>query len=164
MSSNVRPSNTRPARYWIDAWWPVALGIAVICVESTGFMGADHTSEPLRAIWQLLFGHVSDAAWEPIHHIIRKCGHFFGYGFLGLTWLRAWRRTLPNVHRLAHATLALLGTSMIASADEFHQSFLSNRTSSVWDVLLDCTGALVLLFIVWGFTRMRRTSAMAKAA
>ena len=63
-----------------------------------------------------------------IHHLIRKSGHFLGYGLIGLAWLRAWWMTLPHSRFLHDAVLALLGTALIASADEFHQTFLPNRT------------------------------------
>jgi len=42
------------------------------------------------------------------------------------------------------ALLALAGTLLIASADEFHQSSLPNRTASAWDVLIDGSGAFTL--------------------
>jgi VanZ family protein len=134
-------------KFWISAWWPVAASIAVITTESTQYFGANYTSGPLRWMFQALFGHVSDAHWGIIHHVIRKSGHFLGYGVVGLAWLRAWRMTWPAVRPLVQAALALLGTALLASWDEWHQSFLPNRTSSAWDVLLDSTGALVMILI-----------------
>lgn len=142
-------SSSPAARYWISAWLPVALGIVIIVAESTAYFGADHTSGPLRWLFQLLFGRVSDAHWAFIHHIIRKSGHFLGYGAIGLAWLRAWRMTLTAAPFHTDAALALLGTTMLASWDEWHQGFLPNRTSSPWDVLLDCCGAVVMLSFAW---------------
>jgi VanZ family protein len=142
-------SSSRGASFWISAWLPVAVGIAVIMLESTEYFGADRTSGPLRWLFQLLFVPVTDAHWAVIHHLIRKSGHFLGYGAIGLAWLRAWRMTLANAPFHTDASLALLGTAMLASWDEWHQSFLPNRTSSPWDVLLDCLGALVMLLIAW---------------
>jgi len=157
-------SSRRDARFWIGAWWPVALGIAVIALESTEMMGADHTDGPFRAVWQAVFGHVQDARWEIVHHYIRKTGHFVGYGLIGLAWLRAWWMSLPRAPFLADAALAMLATALLASADEFHQSFLPNRTSSPWDVLLDCTGALVLQAAAYGIATVRYPRKFAKAA
>jgi len=117
-------SSRRKLRFWISAWLPVVVGIAVIVIESTEYFGADRTSGPFRWLFQSIFGPVSDAHW-----------------------LRAWRMTLPSLWFLIQAALALLGTGMLASWDEWHQSFLPNRTSSPWDVLLDCCGAFVLLSI-----------------
>ena len=140
------------------------LGICVIATESTAYFGADHTSGPLRWLWQHLFGQVSDERWELFHHIIRKTGHFVGYGTMGLLWLRAWWMTLPRKRFLLDATLALLGTALVASADEFHQSFLPNRTGVPSDVLLDCSGAVVLLLIAYFYIRLRWPQRLARAA
>jgi|SRR5208283_1529928 len=149
-------SNRRDLKYWISAWLPVAVGIAVIVMESTKYFGADYTSGPLRWVFQLLFGPMSNARWDRIHHYIRKSGHFLGYGVIGLTWLRAWRMTIPNSRFLTDAALALLGTGLLASWDEWHQGFLPNRTSSPWDVLLDCSGAFLMLWVAFVSRRMHR--------
>jgi len=140
----------------MSAWLPVAVGIAIIVLESTEFLGSDHTSHPLRRLWEAIFGPVSLARWEIVHHHFRKCGHFFGYGFIGVAWLRAWWMTLPRSHFLEDAFLALLGTSLVASLDELHQSYLPNRTGTPWDVLLDCGGALTLQLAVYIFLRTMR--------
>jgi hypothetical protein len=41
---------------------------------------------------------------------------------------------------------------------------LPNRTSSPWDVLLDCTGALTLQLLVYLFMRITRPKQLARAA
>jgi VanZ family protein len=150
--------------FWVRTWLPVVLGILMIVVESSEWMGSDHTSGPLRTVYQAIFGQVTDAQWDTIHHIIRKSGHFIGYGLIGLAWLRAWWMTLPHSRFMPDALLALLGTALIASADEYHQSFLSNRTSSPWDVLIDCSGAIVLQLIVYVVLRVSRPKRLARAA
>jgi VanZ family protein len=123
-------------------------------MESTQWFGSNHTTGPLRWFWETLFGHISNARWGAIHHLIRKSGHFFGYGTIGLAWLRAWWMTLPRSSFLPDAFLALLGTALVASCDEWHQSFLPNRTGTPWDVLLDCCGALSLQLAVYIFVRL----------
>ena len=167
MSSSVnlaRRVDTRRknARFWVSAWLPVLLGIAVICVESTEWLGADHTDSPLRALYEAIFGYVSSVQWEEIHHFIRKSGHFIGYGLIGLAWLRAWWMSLPHSRFVPDALLALAGTALIASADEFHQSFLPNRTSTPWDVLIDCSGAITLQLLVYIFLRFWRPKRLAR--
>lgn len=150
-------------KFWLSAWIPVAIGIGVIALESTELLSSKHTSGPLRWLWEALFGPVANARWEVIHHLVRKCGHFFGYGFIGVAWLRAWWMTLPRSHFLPDAALALLGTSLVASLDEWHQSYLPNRTGSVWDVLLDCSGAIALQLVVYIYLRMRQPRRLAMA-
>ena len=157
-------NSKRGLKYWINAWWPVVLGVAVIVVESSEFMGAAHTSRPLRWLYEAIFGPVGNARWEIVHHLIRKSGHFVGYGFIGLAWLRAWWMTLPHSRFVQDALLALLGTALVASADEWHQTFLPNRTGSPWDVLLDCCGAIALQLVVYVFMRIFRPKKLARAA
>lgn len=160
MSNSAR----RGVRYWLYIWLPVAVGIAVIALESTLWFGSDHTSHPLRQIYEALFGHVADDRWQVIHHYIRKSGHFIGYGLIGVAWLRAWWMTLPHSRFLPDAVLALLGTALVASCDEWHQTFLPNRTGTPWDVLLDCTGAVVLQLVVYIFMRTLKPKKLARAA
>jgi len=157
-------SNQKDSWYWFKAWFPVVLGICVILLESTEMMGADHTSGPLRHLFEAFFGKVRDSRWDLLHHYIRKSGHFLGYGGIGLAWLRAWWMTLPNSGFLQDATLALLGTGLIASFDEWHQTTLPNRTGTPGDVLLDCCGAFVLQVLVYGFMRVLRPKNLARAA
>jgi VanZ family protein len=158
------PPNRRTRGYWFRAWWPVALAICVIVLESTALFGSDNTSSPFRWVWENIFGRVTNQRWEILHHYIRKTGHFVGYGTMGLLWLRAWWMSLPRASFLLDATLALFGTAMVASADEFHQSFLPNRTGVPSDVLLDCCGAIVLQLIAYLFVRIRSPRSMARAA
>jgi VanZ family protein len=132
-------------------------------LESTTYFGADHTSGPLRWLWEHLFGSVGEDRWQSLHHHIRKAGHFFGYGTMGLLWLRAWWMTLSRAGFLLDATLALLGTAMVAGADEFHQSFLPNRTGVPSDVVLDCCGATVLLVLLYLYLRIRAPKRLARA-
>jgi len=164
LSRPAHAPDRRSIRYWISAWWPVAAGIGVIILESTSYLGSDHTSGPLRWMWELLFGPVTDPGWDILHHYIRKTGHFIGYGTMGVLWLRAWRMTLPRAGLLLDAVLALLGTAVVASSDEFHQSFLPNRTGVSADVLLDCCGAVVLLLLAYLFIRLRWRKRLSRAA
>ena len=162
--STPASNKRRSVRFWIWTWLPVALGIAMIMIESTETFGGNHTSGPLRALYQAIFGPVGNERWEHIHIAIRKTGHFIGYGLIGLAWLRAWWFTLPHSRFRTDMFLAMLGTAAIASCDEWHQSFLPNRTSSVRDVLIDCTGALTLQLIVYTYMRITNPKKLSRAA
>ncbi|KAA6460091.1 VanZ family protein [Acidobacteria bacterium AB60] len=164
MSNRPRYGARRGLLWWVRVWGPVLLAIAVICIESTEMMGADNTSGPLRALYEMIFGHVPGRRWDLIHHYIRKSGHFIGYGLVGLAWLRAWWFTIPHSRFLQDSLLAMAGTALVAAADEYHQSFLPNRTSSPWDVLLDCCGALTMQLIVYIFMRLVRPKRLRRTA
>ena len=157
-------SSSRGSRFWLNAWLPVVVGVAVIALESTEILGADHTSGPLRLLFQAIFGPVSNAHWEILHSLVRKSGHFLGYGAIGLTWLRALKLTLPHSRLIEDSVLALIGTALVASADEYHQAFLPNRTGSPWDVLLDCCGVIALQLAVYVSMRLFRPKSLAQAA
>lgn len=153
-------------------WIPALIGIAVIVAESTETMSSANTSRWLLPLWLKLFGPISAARWEVVHHYIRKSGHFVGYGSVSLAFFNAWRVTLERRWpewwtRVRYAApLALFSTLLLASWDEWHQSFLPGRTSSPWDVLLDFCGAvaahLVLLAVIrfWRGRRSRRQAVM----
>lgn len=147
------PDHKRRFGFWLRAWLPVLACIGIIALESTAFFGADSTSGPLRWLYEHLFGPVGEPRWLQIHHYIRKSGHFLGYGMIGLAWLRAWWMILPRSTFLLDAFLAVLGTGLIASIDEFHQTFLPNRTGLSTDVLLDCCGAIILQLVVYIIVR-----------
>lgn len=150
--------------FWINAWLPVVIGILLITRESTPAFGADRTDHPLRWLFQIIFGPLSDSTWELIHHIVRKGGHFVGYGLIALAWLRAWWMTIPGCEFVTDALLALCGTALLASWDEWHQSLLPNRGSSPWDVLLDCCGASVMLLLASIYVRLSNRRRPSRAA
>ena len=165
MSNSERATNfERSPKFWISAWLPVVAAICLVAIESTPAFGADHTSGPLRQIWEWLFGPVNEYYWHYIHLLIRKSGHFTGFGLVGLTWLRAWWMTLPHARFIYLELLALAGAALVATGDEWHQSFLPNRTSSPKDVLLDCVGALTVMLAVHLFLKLRAPDRLARAA
>ncbi len=51
--------------------------------------------------------------------------------------------------RLQSTLLAIVSTAIVASCDEYHQTFLPGRTGSPYDVLLDTAGACALCLLVW---------------
>lgn len=95
-------------------------------------------------VLQALFGSISDERFQQIHFLIRKAAHFCSYGFLGALAFFSWRATLPARPRWTFrwSILALLLAVTAGGLDEFHQSFLPSRTSSLRDVLLDTIGVI----------------------
>ena len=156
-------SGRHPILQRVLDWLPAALSVLMIVLESTSTMSASNTSQWLYPLWVKLFGPISSADWDEVHHLIRKTGHFVGYGVVSLAFFYSWRQTL---HRMAvkHWTLwrrasvlAVGCTLLIASLDEYHQSFLPSRTASPVDVGIDLCGAiaaqLILLLIISWFAR-----------
>lgn len=74
--------------------------------------------------------------------IIKKLGHATGYAMLGLAYYFALP---PRLRAGFRWILALFMVILFALSDEFHQSFIEGRTSSLIDVGIDTAGALVAL-------------------
>jgi len=134
---------SRDRHHALKAWIALILWLIVIAIESTTYLSSQNTSRFLYPALHFLFG-LDYAGFEPYHAVLRKGGHVFGYGLLSILLFRAWRETLPS-HSGARwafhwATIAVLGTTLVASLDEWHQSYLPTRTGTIRDVLLD-TGA-----------------------
>ncbi len=112
---------------------------------STDFMSAEHTSRFLFPFLLWLNPHISAAALLEAHFLVRKAAHVSEYAILsGLLFraLRSWRTDF-----WPRAAIAFLPALVFASIDEFHQSFVPSRTSSLGDVGIDCLGALVGIVI-----------------
>ena len=130
-------------------WLPVFVWMALIFTASTDVMSGEHTSRFLEPFLRWLAPNISAATIAMIHVFFRKCAHLAGYAILGALLWRAIRWQLPTSHNNLWrvAAIALVITASYASLDEFHQSFVPSRTASVYDVLLDCCGAMLALAI-----------------
>lgn len=138
----------------LRTWLPVLVGAAVLAAESTSCFGSDHTSDPLQRLTEAIFGYDVCVHWTVIHHLIRKTGHFMGYGMFSLVCFRGfWIALLSSTPRLMRRMqalgLAILASFLAGGADELHQSFLPNRTGQFSDVLLDTCGALALCLVLF---------------
>ena len=131
-----------PRKIW--AWLPTLLWLCVLALFSTDAFSAEHTGSILMKVLHALFGRVSAHRFQQIHFFIRKAAHFGSYGLLGALAFFSWRATLPARPRWTFrwSALAVLLVLAAAALDEFHQSFVSSRTGTVRDVLLDLTGAI----------------------
>ena len=138
-------------------WIAALLWMALIAIESTDTFSAEHTGRFLYPLLHFLIG-LDPAGFEVVHHYIRKCGHFVGYFTLSFFLFRAWRATLhlPWAPRwaLRWATVAFFMSALVASLDEWHQTFIPSRTGAISDVMLDSFAALtaqvlIFIFLTW---------------
>jgi VanZ family protein len=146
-------------------WGPAILGVAVIVTESTSTFSAHNTSSWLRPIFERFLGPMSTPVWEEFHHLLRKSGHFTGYGILCVLFLRAWLLTLATDLRLATRAwrmrswiFAVLSTAVVAGADEWHQTFLPSRTGMFSDAVLDTCGGIIVSGLCIGLSGWLRRS------
>ena len=75
---------------------------------------------------------------------VKKGGHVVGYSLLGLAYYFAMPSSLSRGYRFLMAWMMAL---LFALSDEYHQSFVEGRTSSVLDVAIDGLGAGAALIL-----------------
>ena len=122
----------------------------MLAAFSTDTFSAEHTGRILLKVLHALFGQISAHQFQQIHFLIRKSAHFCSYGLLGALAFFSWRATLPALARWTFrwSLLALLVAVTAGGLDEFHQSFVSSRGSSLHDVFLDFTGAVFFQLVI----------------
>ena len=131
--------------------------MALIFMASTDAFSAAHTIRWFEPILVYLFPHISPQALDFVHFCIRKGAHLTEYGVLGILLWRAIPepRTRPEIAIWSRAGVALLVATVYAATDEYHQSFVPSRTSSVRDVCIDTCGAALALAILCMANRPR---------
>jgi VanZ family protein len=135
----------------LKAWIAAILWLIVIAIESTTYLSASNTSKILYPLLHFIFG-VNHARFDTWHFYIRKSGHVIGYATLSILLFRAWKETLPSPGNpkwtVRWSTVAVLGTALVASLDEWHQSFLPSRTGTWHDAVLDTAAGIVGQIII----------------
>jgi VanZ family protein len=138
------------------AWLAAILWLGLIAFESTNALSAEKTSGILYPLLHFLFG-LDPVRFLTWHFVIRKTGHIIGYSMLSLLFFRAWRATIQVTGSprwsIVWAGIALAMTALVASLDEWHQTFLPSRTGTIRDVALDSAAALVIQVLIYMWLR-----------
>ncbi|WP_313431065.1 VanZ family protein [Siminovitchia terrae] len=111
--------------------WAVAIFIATHSPSSTG--------GNTQFLIKKLLGLSSEEA-VLINVVFRKLVHLGAFGLLAVL--------LFNSFEKRKFLLAWMITALYAATDELHQSFVPDRTASIWDVGLDSLGALIALGLI----------------
>jgi VanZ family protein len=153
----------------LKAWIAAILWLIVIAIESSALLSSHNTGRILYPILHFLFG-LNWIQFEQWHFYIRKGGHVVGYAILSILLFRAWRATLPAMDDAKWsprwASIAILATAIVASLDEWHQSFIPSRTGRWQDVALDtCAGiaAQILIFVLYKLSGKKNRSGRQEA-
>lgn len=81
--------------------------------------------------------------------VVRKFGHFFGYGILALLASGIfYNSSMPSLAKLWYL-FAFVIVLVVGALDEAHQSFYEDRVGSFSDVALDCLGGLSMISLFW---------------
>ena len=139
----------RFAKYWM----PVLIWLALIYVGSTDLMSAEHTSRFLGPFLRWLKPDITADAIAKVQLFLRKVAHLTEYAILAaLLWRAVYSGTNLKIKISTLFVTVWAVSTLIAIADEFHQSLVASRTASIGDVRIDMIGAVVGLLICRSFT------------
>ena len=131
--------------------------MSLIFFASSDNKSYQHSSRLIEPLLHWLFPHMTQAHVEMIHHALRKCAHLTEYAILGLLLWRAVRKPKrhdPRPWRWSQAAIAIGIVFLYASTDEIHQIFVPTRTPMFTDVLIDTTGAIIGMIVLWALGRL----------
>lgn len=135
-------------RKWLTAYAPLIIWIVVIIGLGSGMGAANETSRIIRPLLEFLFPDALPETLAAYHGYIRKFAHFAEYAVLAFLAYRAFKPSRAFL-------LSFLLFALVAIIDETNQSFINTRTASPYDVLLDISGGVTMLFTIWLVRRRR---------
>ena len=149
-------------RYWL----PLLIWMSVIFSASADTQSTQRSSRFLGPLLHWLWPDMPPEQIESARYAVRKAAHLTEYAILAWLWWRALRRPVRRDARpwsWRIAGFALLAVVLYAATDEWHQSFVPNRTGAVRDVLIDTAGGVLGLGILWLLHRRSRAKSASVA-
>lgn len=133
-----------------------ALGTTLFIFSNSLEIGAVSSARS-QEVTAFLNGILSGAGLPTLTNaVVRKLAHFAEYALLGF-WFTLCLRVY-TCHYIRHISWPLFLLLLVANADEFLQSFVASRSSSVRDVWIDFGGgltgtaaALAIILLLGGF-------------
>jgi VanZ family protein len=123
----------------LGAWLPAILWVTALFVLSSSLFSASNTSRFIEPVLRFLLPDASGTTIALLHGLIRKAAHFANYSIL--FWI------LIHGPLVGRPYLALTLCVCYAFLDEGHQILVPGRSPSLYDVVLDSSGALFSRFL-----------------
>ena len=135
-------------RRFLSRYVPLVAWLAFISYASSGSFSAGNTSRIIGPLVLWLFPNTSMETLATIHFVTRKVAHFTEYAILGFLAARAFRSSpRPSIRQRWFLMSAAL-IVVFALLDEYHQSFVPNRTGTIYDSFIDIAGGLTALIFL----------------
>ena len=134
--------------------------MAIIFSASSDTKSAEHSSRILGPIIHWIAPFLSQISVDKIVFLIRKCAHLTEYAILALLFWRALRKPVrkdARPWRWRQAALPILFVALYAATDEIHQLFVPNREGKIGDVIIDTTGAVLGICLLWFIGRITKS-------
>lgn len=107
----------------------------------------------IYSVFKALFPAMTYRDFGVIYIVIRKLIHFFGYAFLAFLLFRAFQGFSTKVWDLRWILFSAVIAVGYGIMDETIQTYLANRNGNVVDVLIDTSGIMLALGLVWLWRR-----------
>ena len=134
---------------FVSHYLPLIAWLVFISFASSDDFNAGNTSRIIGPLILWLFPNTSPDTLTFIHFITRKIAHFTEYAILGFLAARAFRTSPRPTIKRRWFLISVALVVVYALLDEYHQSFVPSRTASIYDSLIDMSGGLTALIIVW---------------
>ncbi|HJQ24635.1 MAG TPA: VanZ family protein [Blastocatellia bacterium] len=157
MAEDVDSAESRLAIRVLKYWLPVLLMIGAMYYASTDVFSGENTRNVIERIVLWLKPHTREHTLQQINYVARKLAHFTEYALLAGLLFRAFRADSVWRWRWRWATYSFNIAFCWALLDEFHQTFTRTRGGSIYDSLLDASGALFMLAVI-GLVHSRKKS------
>ncbi|MDE5868196.1 MAG: VanZ family protein [Anaeroplasmataceae bacterium] len=145
----------------ISLFW---MGVIFYFSSQNGTTSSGMSNRITQFIVRIFIPHFSDLKDQEqtriltnISYIVRKLAHYSEYAILGLFLFLAVS-SFTKKQNYVFLISGFIGI-LYAITDEFHQSFVSDRTPMVKDVVIDSIGLItmiVFLGIIWNIKRMKK--------
>lgn len=151
-------------RQRIFRYAPVILWAGVVLFLATSAGAASETSRFIGPLINLIYPQADPATRAMIHATVRKCAHFTEYAVFAVIVSRALLTSSRSYLKSNWHVGAVLCVAVLATIDETSQAFNSNRTGSIYDIMIDVFGGVAAVTLVaflkdrWPLDRMFQIS------
>jgi VanZ family protein len=159
MAENITTAGSSLATKDVRYWLPVLFMIGAMYYASTDVFSGDNTRNVIEKIVLWLRPRTSAHALMKINYVARKMAHFSEYAVLAALLFRAFRADSLLRWRWRWAAYSFAMSLGWALLDEFHQRFTRTRGGSIYDSLLDSSGALFMLLMIALFNLRKKPGA-----
>ena len=137
----------------------------MLLTESTDMASAHNTDGLLYNVISFVDPQVSHSFVDLLNEVLRKTGHFMGYGILSLLIFfalrntnrdrirrlmeRPWGAHVRDLWRLEWSFIGVMAAIGMATYDEIHQTFIPSRTGRWQDVVIDTSGAIAMQVVLY---------------
>src|SRR5436853_3466053 len=144
-SSTQNTLSTRILKYWL----PVMAMLGAMYYFSTDVFSGENTRSIVDIVLTHLIRQPSSRLIARANYFVRKSAHFTEYAVLAALLFRAFRADSEFRWRARWFVYSIAIVVSWSLLDEFHQTFTRKRGGSIYDSMLDISGGLFALLIVW---------------